>query len=212
MLSRDDIRRALLALASELGDLSARCEILVVGGAAIVLLYGAREAWRDDVDIEDARLLLSKLPANRDEVWALIEPHLIPGRETKAYSPSVISGRPNMELRDLVRSLLAFDTLAARQWVADSVREGLVWTTLPAPTDVDPAGLAVAAGIAELLSERIGQVPPPWTQSVERLPVDVYLVKAALTMPRLRKLCEQEGPEPLRRRGILAPPEFLKVA
>ena len=117
-----------------------------------------------------------------------------------------------MELRDLVRSLLAFDTLAARQWVADSVRESLVWTSVPAPTGLDLTGLAVAAGIAELLSERIGQVPPPWTQSVERLPVDVYLVKAALTMPRLRKLCEQEGPEPLRRRGILAPPEFLKVA
>ena len=117
-----------------------------------------------------------------------------------------------MEPRDLVRSLLAFDTLAARQWAADNVREGLLWTSVPAPIGLDPAGLAVAAGIAALLSERIGQVPPPWTQSVERLPVDVYLVKAALTMPRLRKLCEQEGPEPLRRRGILAPPEFMKVA
>lgn len=160
MLSRDDIRRALLALAGELGGASVRCEVVVVGGAAVVLLYNAREAtkdvdvlilggddpalvrravqrvagalglpddwmndaakgyvhglalgevlldepallvralaphqllamklsaWRDDVDIEDARLLLGKMPADRDEVWRLVEPHLVPGRETKAY-------------------------------------------------------------------------------------------------------------------------------
>lgn len=160
MLSRDDIRRALLALAGELGETPVRCEIVVVGGAAVVLLYGAREAtkdvdvvilsggdaalvrravqrvggaldlpddwlndaakgyvhglalgdvlidepallvralaphqllamklsaWRDDVDIEDARLLLGKLSADQDEVWRLVEPHVVPGRETKAY-------------------------------------------------------------------------------------------------------------------------------
>ncbi len=160
MLSRDDIRRALLALAGELEELPARCEIVVVGGAAVVLLYGAREAtkdvdvlilsridptlvrravqrvggaldlpddwlndaakgyihglalgevlvdepgllvralaphqllamklsaWRDDVDIEDARLLLGKLPQGRDEIWQIVEPHVVPGRETKAY-------------------------------------------------------------------------------------------------------------------------------
>lgn len=160
MLSRDDIRRALLELAGEIQDISDRCEIAVVGGAAVVLLYGAREAtkdvdvlilshaeptlirgavrrvasalglpddwlndaakgyvhglalgdiildeptllvralaphqllamklsaWRDDVDIEDARLLLGTLSGNQDEVWRLVEPHVVPGRETKAY-------------------------------------------------------------------------------------------------------------------------------
>ncbi|MEP7120663.1 MAG: DUF6036 family nucleotidyltransferase [Byssovorax sp.] len=160
MLSRDDIRRALLALACELEEAAIRCEIVVVGGAALVLLYGAREAtkdvdvlissaadpalirsavqrvgraldlpddwmndaakgyvhglslgdvlldepallvrapaphqilamklsaWRDDVDIEDARLLLTKLSNDRDEVWRQVEQHLVPGRELKAY-------------------------------------------------------------------------------------------------------------------------------
>jgi hypothetical protein len=41
-------------------------------------------AWRDDVDVDDARLLISKLPGDRDLVWSRIEPHLLPGRELKA--------------------------------------------------------------------------------------------------------------------------------
>jgi hypothetical protein len=160
VLSRDDIRRALLALANEFARSSIRCEIAVMGGAAVVLLYGARaatkdvdavilspldpksirtavervattlglpndwlndaakgyvhglalgdlildepslvvrtlsphqllamklSAWRDDVDIEDARLLLTKVPTDRDEAWRLVEPHIVPGREIKAH-------------------------------------------------------------------------------------------------------------------------------
>lgn len=160
MLSRDDIQRALQAFAEELKLMSTRCELVLVGGAAMVLLYGARKAtkdvdalimsdaepaairravervahaldlpddwlndaakgylhglspgvvlldeptllvrtpapqqllamklaaWRDDVDIDDARLLLSKLPTDQNEAWQLVEPYLIPGRETKSY-------------------------------------------------------------------------------------------------------------------------------
>lgn len=147
MLSRTDIEHALQALADQLEEVGARYEIAVVGGAAVVLLYGARNstkdvdalflaggepsilrravertaralelpddwmndaakgfvhglslgrvvidrpglvvtvlaphqllamklcAWRDDVDIEDARLLLSKLSGSQDEIWRLI--------------------------------------------------------------------------------------------------------------------------------------------
>jgi hypothetical protein len=145
-------------LAGELADMSVRCEVVVVGGAAVVLR------------------------------------------------------RPSMDLRDLVHALLSFDALVARQWVADSLRQGIVWASIPEPADLDPVGLGVAAGVAELLAGRAGQAPPPWASAVEAVPTQVCLVKAARTMPRLRQLCEQEGPEPLRRRGILAPPEFLKVA
>lgn len=38
-------------------------------------------AWRDDVDISDATLLLSKLSGTRSEVWDAVLPHLLPGRE-----------------------------------------------------------------------------------------------------------------------------------
>jgi hypothetical protein len=41
-------------------------------------------AWRDDVDIEDARLLLSKVPGGREAVWDMILPFLTPGDELKA--------------------------------------------------------------------------------------------------------------------------------
>jgi hypothetical protein len=117
-----------------------------------------------------------------------------------------------MNLSDLVRALLSFDTLAARQWVADSVREGIVWTSVPMPADLDRRSLSVAAGVAELLAARAGQAPPPWTGGIEAVSSPIFLVRAAGTMKRLRRLCEEEGPEPLRRRGIFAPPEFLRVA
>jgi len=158
-LTKADIHRALEALAAALPPTRAATELWVVGGAAMVLLYAAREttkdvdaftldpagspalrtaavavasrlglppdwlndgakgylnglapgellfsdsrlvvrsvaphqllamklsAWRDDLDISDARLLLSRIPGARDSVWRLVEPHLVPGRQLKA--------------------------------------------------------------------------------------------------------------------------------
>jgi hypothetical protein len=158
-LSAAQIRGAFSALAEELRRAGARAEIAVAGGAALVLLFGAREstkdvdaitldastegavraaatavgsrldlpgdwlndaakgyvhglalgerlfdsealvvralaprqllamklsAWRDDVDVEDARLLLRTLVGDRVATWSSIEPHLVPGRELKA--------------------------------------------------------------------------------------------------------------------------------
>ncbi len=117
-----------------------------------------------------------------------------------------------MDLKDLVRALLRFDALAARQWAADALRSGLVWSELPDPAGLDPTERALAAGIAELLASRAGQSPPAWTAAIPPAPHILYLVRAAATMPRLRALCEHEGPEPLRRRGLLAPPDFLSIA
>lgn len=41
-------------------------------------------AWRDDVDVADATVLLHELPGEREEVWSHIRPFLVPGRELKA--------------------------------------------------------------------------------------------------------------------------------
>ncbi len=94
----------------------------------------------------------------------------------------------------------------------DVAEEGFSWTTVAQPSELDPIGLVVAAGIVELMAERSEQPPPPWTANVPAAPEPLFLVKAALSMPRLRRLCEEEGPEPLRRRGLLAPPGFLTAA
>lgn len=59
--------------------------LLVRALAPHQLLAMKLSAWRDDVDIDDARLLLGKLSGDRDTVWGLVEPHVVPGRETKAY-------------------------------------------------------------------------------------------------------------------------------
>jgi len=155
-----EIGTALRALAERLSLAAGRCELGLVGGAALVLLYDAREstkdvdvvpltdaerpdvfeqarfvadalglpedwlndgakgyihgfaagdvvfdsptltvraaspaqllamklsAWRDDADIEDARLLMTKLSGSRDHVWAEVARYIVPGRELKAH-------------------------------------------------------------------------------------------------------------------------------
>lgn len=117
-----------------------------------------------------------------------------------------------MELRELVSALMTFNAMEARQWVADAMRAPIQWSAVGRPEGLNAEELAVAAGVAEMLAQRMGQRPPEWTQEVTESPRKIYLVGAAASMPRLRRLCEQESPEPLRRRQILAPPEFLTVA
>jgi hypothetical protein len=41
-------------------------------------------AWRDDVDVADARRILQELSADREAVWTLVQPFLQPGKELKA--------------------------------------------------------------------------------------------------------------------------------
>lgn len=117
-----------------------------------------------------------------------------------------------MDLKDLVRALLRFDALAARQWLAEAALSELLWPEVPAPSDLDETERALAAGVAELLAARAGQPPPPWTAAIPAAPRTLFLVRTAANMPRLRAACEREGPEPLRRRGLLAPPDFLTIA
>ncbi len=117
-----------------------------------------------------------------------------------------------MELLELVQALMEHETLRARQWVADAIREPIRWTEVACPSGLNAEQLAVAAGVAEMLAQRMEQIPPDWAAEVPRSPARLYLVQSAESMPRLRRLCEQEGPEPLRKRNVLAPPEFLTVA
>ncbi len=117
-----------------------------------------------------------------------------------------------MKLSDLLEAILSHDALAARQWVADAERGSFDWSAVDFPARGDATYRALAAAVVELFAERVGVVPPDWTAIVGAAPEPVYLVKAASTMRRLRELCESEAPEPLRRRLIYAPPDFLRVA
>jgi len=117
-----------------------------------------------------------------------------------------------MNLHEFVRALRTHDALTARQWVADAMRAGLRLAELSKPAGLDAVDLAIAAGVVELLASRWNQRSPDWTRDVPPAPVPVFLVRAAANLPRLRRICETEGPEPLRRRRLLAPPDFLTAA
>lgn len=82
----------------------------------------------------------------------------------------------------------------------------------PAPASQDPIVRAVAAGLVELFASRRAESAPDWTRSIGPVDQPVYLVRQSLTMPRLRTLCETESPEPLRRRRIFVPPNYLDAA
>lgn len=58
--------------------------IIVKRPAVAQLLAMKLSAWRDDVDIADARLLLQELQGDRDEIWQAVEPFLVPGQQLKA--------------------------------------------------------------------------------------------------------------------------------
>jgi hypothetical protein len=66
-------------------------EVLLDRPALLVRALGPQQllamkltAWRDDVDISDARLLLPEVEGTKEQVWQAIEPFLLPGRELKA--------------------------------------------------------------------------------------------------------------------------------
>jgi hypothetical protein len=47
LLSAEDIRKAFVDLSEQLAGTGTRAEIMVIGGAAIVMLFGARESTKD---------------------------------------------------------------------------------------------------------------------------------------------------------------------
>ncbi len=117
-----------------------------------------------------------------------------------------------MELRDLVRAILAGNLLAARQWVADAQRAGLRWDTFARPTDLDDRELAVAASLAELLASRAGNSAPAWTATVGPAQAELLVLDPGLAdMPRTFERAKHDAPEPLKRRNFCASPDFLDI-
>ena len=117
-----------------------------------------------------------------------------------------------MDIRDLVKAIVAGDLMAARQWVSDAKREQLKWRAVPCPAELPEPEMTVAAGVVELLASRAGQIPPPWTAGVGAAGEPVLLDPGLEEMPRSFARAKALGPEPLRRRNLLALPDFLDVA
>ena len=115
-------------------------------------------------------------------------------------------------LEMLAETALQRDSLHLRSLVQDFVRDHPRLTTIPRPWIDNQQILGTAAALLELLAQRTGQPAPAWTQDIGALPEPVFLLEAATRMKRLRALCEAEAPEPLRKRGLYAPPDFLTFA
>ncbi len=115
-------------------------------------------------------------------------------------------------IEKLAEAALNGESLLLRSLTQDFLRECPMIADSPKPETTDLRILAAAASLAELLASRRNQPPPPWTSEIGALTEPVYLVKAAATMKRLRRLCETEAPEALRKRGFYAPPNFLEFA
>lgn len=117
-----------------------------------------------------------------------------------------------VKIEQLAEAALNGEALILRSLTQDLLRENPILSNCPKPPTGDSRVLAAAASLVELLASRLRQPPPEWTSEVGALSEPVYLVKAAQTMKRLRILCETEAPEPLRKRGFYAPPNFLEFA
>ena len=115
-------------------------------------------------------------------------------------------------IEQIAEAALNRDGLLLRSLTQDMLSKHPILSDCPKPETDDPRILAAAASLIELFAMRLDQAPPPWAKSIGALPEPIYLLKAAATMKRLRTLCETEAPEPLRKRGFFAPPNFLEFA
>jgi predicted secreted protein len=117
-----------------------------------------------------------------------------------------------VKIEQLAQAALNRESLQLRSLAQDLLRENPRLSDTPRPGTDDPRLLAVAASLIELFALRLHQRPPAWAQEIGPLPEPVFLLEAAETLKRLRVLCETQAPEPLRKRGLYAPPTFLEFA
>lgn len=117
-----------------------------------------------------------------------------------------------VRIEQLAEAAINQDALLLRSLTQDLFRERPMLKDVLRPMAADFKTLAAAAALIELFAERLHQEPPAWTREIGPLSEPIYLLKAAATMRRLRTLCEEQAPEPLRKRGFYAPPNFLESA
>ncbi|NOT02916.1 MAG: hypothetical protein HOP29_20140 [Phycisphaerales bacterium] len=117
-----------------------------------------------------------------------------------------------IRLEDIARAAIDGEALRVRSLTQDWLAETARISQAPPPSGDDSMVRVVAAALVELFALRRGEPPPEWAAGVGPLDTPLYLLRSAAVMPRLRRLCELESPEPLRRRRIYAPPDYLMAA
>lgn len=115
-------------------------------------------------------------------------------------------------IESVAQSALTKDNLNTRSLVQDFLRNHPDFSDIPRPQFSDQATLAIAAALLELFALRQQKKAPSWTSDVGGVSEPVFLLKSATKMKRLRELCLQESPEPLRKRLFFAPPDYLDFA
>ncbi len=118
-----------------------------------------------------------------------------------------------MELiEQLAQAALTRDNLRLRSLVQDLLHSKTPLNKLARPSSRDPRVLALSASIVELLAARQGKEPPAWTKEIGALNEPFFMIESAAHMKRLRELCETQSPEPMCKRRLYAPPNFLQFA
>jgi hypothetical protein len=115
-------------------------------------------------------------------------------------------------IEHLAEAMLAGEGLILRSLTQDFLSNPPRLADIPQPMVKDSRVVAASAALLELLAGRLGQEAPAWTAQIGPLAEPIFLLKAAATMKHLRTLCERESPEPLRKRGFYAPPNYLEFA
>ena len=122
----------------------------------------------------------------------------------------------NVSILDLVQAILAERDLEVRQLVMDLQDNTQSFSNVAKPDTQNPEELVVAAALVELFAmrrgERRGELPPSWTQQIAGLDKPLYLLGDPNRYPRFYARCVQESPEPLKRRNLIAPRNYLTFA
>lgn len=115
-------------------------------------------------------------------------------------------------IEQIAAAILREDSLMVRALAQEFLRDQPVLADIPQAETDDPTLLVITAAILELFALRTQQPAPEWTQQIGPVEQPLYLLKSAAHMRRLRDLCLDAAPEPLRRRRLYAPPDYLAFA
>ncbi len=115
-------------------------------------------------------------------------------------------------IEQIARAALYADDLRLRILVQEFLRQTPVLKDVPHPETQDRRVLIVAAGLLELFALRSGQPAPQWTYAIGASPEPIFLTHEAARMKRLRQLCQDESPAPLKKRKLYATPNYLTFA